>query len=137
MPSVIFGRSELDSHAETTALVKNSIILSFTGRKCEVSPYADSYESIKKVPTVTGATGYTSPISGKRLILIFNEALRLGDHMQYTLLNPNQLQLFGMLVKDDPFASDKPMRIESENRDIVLPLRTGAWNSSEVHFPKT
>ena len=87
----MFGRSELDSRADTTALGKNSIILSFTGRECEVSPYADSYESIKKVPIVTGYTGYTSPISGKRLILIFNEALWLGDQMQHTFLNPNQL----------------------------------------------
>ena len=70
--SVIFGRSEIDSHADTTTLGKNSIILNFTGREFEVSPYADSYESIKKVLIVTGATGYTSPIYGKRLILIFN-----------------------------------------------------------------
>ena len=98
--------------------------MSFTGRECEVSPYADSYESIKKVPIVTGATGYTSPISGKRLILIFNEALWLVDQMQHTLLNPNQLRSFGMLVKEEPFASDKPICIESENGDAVLPLKT-------------
>ena len=90
--SVIFGRSELDFHADTTVLGKNSIILSFTGRECELSPYTDSYKSIKKVPIVTGDTGYTYLISGKRLILVFNEALWLGDQMQHTLLNPNQLQ---------------------------------------------
>ena len=95
--SVIFGRSKLDSHADTTALGKNNIILSFTVREWEVSPYADSYESIKKVPIVTEATGYTSLISGKHLILIFNEALWLGDQMQHTLINPKQLQSFGML----------------------------------------
>ena len=76
---IIFGISELNSNADTTALGNKSIILSFTGRECEVSPYADSYEIIKKVPIVTGATEYTSPISGKRLILVFNEALWLGD----------------------------------------------------------
>lgn len=84
--SIVFGRYELDSHADTTALGKNSIILSFTGRECEVSPYSDTYESIKKAPIVTGATGYTSPISGKCLILVFNEALWLGDQMSHTLL---------------------------------------------------
>ena len=122
--SVIFGRNKLNSHADTTALGKNSIILSFIWRECEVSPYADSYESIKKVPIVTGATGYTSPISGKRLILIFNEALGLGDQMQHILLNPNQLRSFAMLVKDDPFASDETICIESENGDAFLPLHT-------------
>ena len=57
--------------------------------------------------------------------------------MQHTLLNPNQLRSFRMLVKNDTFASDKPIHIESENGDAVLPLHTGAWNPSEVQLPKT
>ena len=108
---VIYGQSELDSHADTIALGKNSIIMKYTGRECEVSPYADTYDTIKKVPIVTGATGYTSPITGRRSILIFNEALWLGDQMQHTLINPNQLRYYGLLVKDDPYAKDEPMRI--------------------------
>ena len=44
--------------------------------------------------------------------------------MQHNLLNPNQLQSFGMLVKYDLFASDEPFRIESENVDAILPLHT-------------
>ena len=44
--------------------------------------------------------------------------------MQYTLLNPNQLRSFFMLVKDDLFESDEPIRIESENGDAVLHLHT-------------
>ena len=70
-----------------------------------------------------------------------------------------------MFVKDDPFALDKPIYIESENRDAVLSLHKEGtiiyldtwtltdkdlsqlphitmtspypWNPSEVHFPKT
>ena len=57
--------------------------------------------------------------------------------MQHNLLNPNKLRSFGMLVKDDPFASNEPIRIESENGDAVLPLHTGDWNPSEFQFPKT
>ena len=85
--------------------------------------------------------------------------------MQHTLFNPNQLQSFGMLVKDDPFALDDPIRIELENGDAVLPLHTEVtiiyldtwtptdkdlsqfphiimtsphpWNPSKVQFPKT
>ena len=107
----------------------------------------------------------THSISGKHLILIFNEAIWLVDQMQHTLLNPNQLRSFGMLVKDDPFALDETIRIESENRDAVLPLHTEGtiiyldtwtptdedlsqfphiimtsthpWNPSEVQFPNT
>ena len=55
--------------------------------------------------------------------------------MQHTLLSPNQLRSFGMLVKNDMFASNKPFHVESENGDAVLPLHTGARNPSEVRFP--
>ena len=85
--------------------------------------------------------------------------------MQHTFLNPNQLRSFGMLVNDDLFASDKPIHIESENGDAILPSHTevtviylDTWtptdedlyqlphiimtsphpcNPSEVQFPKT
>ena len=85
--------------------------------------------------------------------------------MQHTLLNPNQLRSFGMLVKDDPLALDKPISIESENGDDVLPLHiegtiiyldtwtptdkdlskfphitmtsSHPWNPSKVQFPNT
>ena len=57
--------------------------------------------------------------------------------MQHTLINPNQLRSFGMLVKNDMFASDKTIHVESENVDAVLPLHIGAWNPSEVQFPMT
>ena len=53
------------------------------------------------------------------------------------MLNPNQLRSFGMLAKNDTFASDKPIHIESENADTVLRLHTGPWNPSKVKFPKT
>ena len=39
-------RVELDSHADTTVLGRNCVILQYTGRECEVSPYSDTYESI-------------------------------------------------------------------------------------------
>ena len=57
--------------------------------------------------------------------------------MKHTLLNPNQLRSFGILVNNYTFASYKPIHIESENEEAVLPLHTGAWNPSKVQFPKT
>ena len=69
---VVTGQSELDSHADNIALGKNSIIMGYTGHECEVLPYKDTYEIIKKIPIVTGATGYTSPITGRQSVLIFN-----------------------------------------------------------------
>ena len=41
--------TELDSHADTIAVGRNAIVLSYTDSVCEVSPYTDDYESIKDV----------------------------------------------------------------------------------------
>jgi|AntRauTorckE5430_2_1112549.scaffolds.fasta_scaffold06125_2 hypothetical protein len=85
--------------------------------------------------------------------------------MKNTLINPNQLQYFGLDVKDDPYDKNQPMRIESENGKAVLPLHSDGtviyldtwsptdvdlndfprvimsshheWNPADVKFPKT
>ena len=41
--------------------------------------------------------------------------------MEHSLLNPNQLQHFGVTVQDNPFA-DAPLYISTENGDFVFPL---------------
>ena len=69
------GRIELDSHADTTVLVRNYAILAYTVKECEVSPYSDNYESIQQVPVVTGATAWTYTHSREKFLLVFNEAL--------------------------------------------------------------
>ena len=47
---VYHGRIELDSHADTIVFGKNCAVIHYTGRECNVSPYTDTYESIKSVP---------------------------------------------------------------------------------------
>ena len=87
----VFARCELDSHADTCALGRNFIPLSYTGRVCDVSPYNQSYQPEKNVPIITGATAYTCQHTGQTYILIINEGLWLGTKMDHSLLNPNQL----------------------------------------------
>ena len=55
----VHGRVELDSHANTTVLGSNCMVLAYTGKECEVSPYADEYDAIRNVPVVTGSTVWT------------------------------------------------------------------------------
>ena len=45
----IHERVELDSHANTTVLGLNCVVLAYTGKECEVSPYADKYDAIRNV----------------------------------------------------------------------------------------
>ena len=45
----------------------------------------------------------------------------MNTTMEHTLVNPNQLRLFGVIVQDNPY-SNSPLYIESPDRDFVLPL---------------
>ena len=47
------GHIELDTHADMTVLGSNCIVLSYTGKECEVSPYSPDYETVCNVPVVT------------------------------------------------------------------------------------
>ena len=99
------GCIELDSHADTILLGANCVILSHTGQSCEVMPYSDTYDAITDVPVITGATLWTSPHNMDKFILIFNEALGMGNTLQHTLVNPNQLRAYSTTIQDNPFAS--------------------------------
>ena len=53
--STTFGRIELNSHADTIVAGSNCVILQYTGKECDVSPYRDDYESVSNVPIVHAA----------------------------------------------------------------------------------
>ena len=118
---------ELDSHADTSVLGRNFIILSYSGKECEVSPYTDSYESTKHVPIVTGATAWTSPMDQETYILILNESLWMGDSMNHSLINPNQLRHYQIAVQDNPY-SESPVLIHSPQDDFLMELSTSGNN---------
>ena len=154
---------EMDSHADTIVLGSNAIILHYTSRVCDVSPYSNSYEPIKNVPIVTGATAVTSGATAETVILVFNEAIWMGDHLQHSLLNPNQLRHHGIVVQDNPYA-DTSLHLTSFDDDFVLPMQSegttiffdsrtptnhelancphitlssqALWNPSDVRFPQ-
>ena len=73
--NVFHGRNDLDSHADTIVLGRNSAILQYTGRECDVAPYSDSYKPIHNVPIVTSATAITNTETGDTIILVFHEAI--------------------------------------------------------------
>ena len=116
-----YGKCELDSHADSIVAGRNCIILTYTGKECDVSPYREDYESIKNVPIVTAATAWQSPITGQVYILVLNEALWMGDQMDHTLLNPNQLRHYGTRVQDDP-TSAYPLSIITEDNEFCMEL---------------
>ena len=82
------GRIELDSHADTVVLGSNCVVLHHTGNVCEVSPYTDEYDAITDIPVVQGATLWMAQHTDNEYILVFNEALRMGDTLTHSLINP-------------------------------------------------
>ena len=132
---VVHGPCELDSHADTIVAGKNCIILSHTGKECDVSPYREDYEPVSNVPIVHAATAWQSPHSGQVYILIFNEALWMGDTMPSTLVNPNQLRHFGVQVQDNP-TSLMPLSIITEDNSFSMELQMrGTIAYFDTHTP--
>ena len=117
--STSHGRIELDSHANTTVLGSNCVVLSYTGKECEVSPYSSQYEAVWNVPVVTGATVWTNAADGMAYLLIFHESLWMGDKLDHTLVNPNQLRAYGVSVQDNPFDA-KPLSITTDDASVEL-----------------
>ena len=80
--STSHGHIELDTHADTTVLGSNCVVLSYTGKECEVSPYSSEYKAVWNIPVVTGATVWTNPTDGTAYLLVFHEAQSYRGRMR-------------------------------------------------------
>ena len=69
------GRIELDTHIDTIIFRQIFILLSETGKECDVSPYTDKCETINNVPIVLAATAWTSLEISETFIIILHEVL--------------------------------------------------------------
>ena len=94
---------------------------------CHTRTYSDEYEAKKSVPIVQIATGYTAA-NGQRTILIVNEALWIPE-LEHSLMNPNQLRHFGVMVQDNPY-SNSPMVIQKDTNkeEFVACLKSTGTN---------
>ena len=79
------------------------------------------YKTIESVSIFQEDTAHKNPETGKTTIPILNEAIWMGEIMDYTLVNPNQLRAYGMTVQYNNFA-EAPILIATEDRDFMLPL---------------
>ena len=116
---IMHGLCELDSHADTCVAGANCIILETTNMTVSVSAFSDTHEVIHDVPIVTAATAYDNPRTGDTVILIFGQAIYLGDQIQASLLCPNQLRAHGVTVDDIPRHLAPPDR--PSNHSIYCP----------------
>ena len=82
------------NHADTIVFGRNCVVIHFTGRECDVSPYNDAYEPIKRVKIACAGMACTFLALGETYILVFSEGLWMGYKMDNTLINPNQMRHF-------------------------------------------
>lgn len=74
------------------------------------------------------ATAFDDPETGETYIIIFNESLYLGDALDNTLMNPNQVRANGLVVDDVPkHLSHDPNNatysIYEPQEDLRIPLQ--------------
>ena len=110
------NRSELDSHADTFVAGANTVPLWYTDVKVSVSPFIGEYTPLDDIPIASVATAWDNPSNGSTIILVINEALYFGNRMSHSLLCPNQLQDFGLIVNDVPKIYDI-----NSSHSIILP----------------
>ena len=131
--------AELDSHADTVVAGSSCKVLEFTEKSCDVYPYADSYEPIKNVPIAKVATAYDHP-TGETFIIIFGQALYMGDTMEHSLICPNQARVNGVIVEDVPKhlspGKSSSHSIFFPDDDVQLPLQlNGVISCFPTRFP--
>ena len=119
-----WNKTELDSHADTCVAGANTVPLWYTDHKVSVSPFIGEYAPLEDVPVASVATAYDNPVDGSTIVLVINEALYFGDRMSHSLLCPNQLRDFGIIVNDTPSCYDhsSSFSIVLPDSDIEMPL---------------
>jgi hypothetical protein len=94
----------------------NCVLVSEPDEYVTVYSFSDERKPFEKVPIGLIATAWVNPEMGEMIALIFNEALYFGNHLKVTLLCPNQMWAYGIVVSDTPNSLIRhlPMRFMSQ-----------------------
>jgi hypothetical protein len=123
------SRNEMDTHADTCCAGSNWSVLEYTGQLCEVTPFLSSYEPVTEIPIARCCTVWTDKTDSSEYLLVGDQMLWFGNQMINSLINPNQLQAYGLSVNDDPFDNTRAFGIDIEN--AFIPFDT---TGTVVHF---
>ena len=72
--------------------------MEYTGVVSDGYPYSDSYKALKQVPVVEAVVASINQMFN--IMLVLKQALYLGDHQEPSLLQPNQLRSYVIVVND-------------------------------------
>ena len=115
-------RTELDSHADTCTVGKNSLITHVHNRQVNVHAYDPSLGSQQDMSIVNAAVAYDCPHTGEVLIFKINQAIHI-ESMSNNLLCVMQLRMNDVKVFDCPkFLTENP---DAQTHSIPIPSTEG------------
>ncbi|KAI2507485.1 hypothetical protein MHU86_6977 [Fragilaria crotonensis] len=121
-PANTAANNECDSNADTCCLGKNFVELQAIYRTADVYAYDALIQPVENVPILSGATAYNDPISGDTYILVFQKALSYGTKLDHSLINPNQVRVYGIPFWDNPNDPDRGLSIDVKD-SLHIPLQ--------------
>jgi len=121
-PTIVEANSKIDNHADMCCLGANFIPLYFMGKICDISPFLESMPLANNIEICSSAMAYDDPNS-TTVILVVNEALWMGNHMQHSLLNPCQICAVGISLCNDPMDPNQYFGIKVESTQVALKMQ--------------
>jgi hypothetical protein len=77
--------------------------MELTGKIYDVNPFLASYQPVQEIPLARCCTVWTYQNTSMEYLLIADQMLWFGTLLLNSLINPNQIRSYGILVNDDPF----------------------------------
>jgi hypothetical protein len=129
-------RLKMDNHADTTCFGSNFTAVKFTGEHCEVLPFSEQYNGMHNIPVASAATAWDNLEMVETTILMFHQGLWFGANLANSLINPNQCQIHGIDVCNNPIDPNRPLGIIEPLTDFAIPMEFGrsfVYTSSHNH----
>jgi len=116
------ARNEMDTHADTCCAGSNWSLMELTGEVCDVNPFLNSYDPVTEIPVARCCTVWTDQESSTEYLIVADQMLWFGTQLENSLINPNQLRAYGVMVNDDPFDSTRGFGVDTDN--VFIPFDT-------------
>ena len=130
-----FVHFKIDCHDNTIGTGSNCIILQYNIKECDLLPYRDDHKSVSNVLIVHAATAWQSTHTWHTYILVFNKALWMGNHMNHSWINPNQLRHYVIKVQDSSIFESALSIITEDNEFCMNPAMVVTVVYAETFTP--
>ncbi len=84
-------------------------------------PFLDLYKPVKEVMVARCGMVWTSPNMGCEYLLVGDQMLWFRSQMDHSLINPNQIREYSILVYDNPFSQSQ---FSIDCNDDFIPFNT-------------